>query len=155
MRALGRGEAEERPSALLARLVRARAAAPAQGRSLSAARIRRVHATLMSALNAGVRRKYMADNPARHVELPSGRRPRAVVWTEERVSHWAATGERPVVAVWTPAQTGVFLDAAVADRLYPLFHLIAYRGLRRGEAVGVRWRDIDLDSGVLRVTQQV
>jgi hypothetical protein len=39
------------------------------------------------------------------VELPSGRRPKAVVWTDARVAHWQATGERPRVAVWTPLQT--------------------------------------------------
>jgi hypothetical protein len=52
-------------------------------RPLSAASIRRVHATLMSALNSAVKRKLLRDNPAQHVELPSGRRPRAVVWTPE------------------------------------------------------------------------
>jgi integrase len=77
------------------------------------------------------------------------------VWTDERIEHWRRTGERPAVAVWTPEQTGAFLDAAMSHRLYPLFHLIAYRGLRRGEAVGIRWADVQLDAGHLRVTQQV
>ncbi len=36
-----------------------------------------------------------------------------------------------------------------------MFHLIAYRGLRRGQAVGLRWQDADLAAGVLRITQQV
>jgi integrase len=34
-------------------------------------------------------------------------------------------------------------------------YFIAYRGLRRGEAVGLRWQDADLDAGVLRITQQI
>ncbi len=38
---------------------------------------------------------------------------------------------------------------------YPLFHLIAYRGLRRGEAVGLRWQELDLDTGQARITRQV
>jgi len=120
---------------------------------LSPARIRRVHATLMSALGSAVKRKRIAYDPAAHVELASGRRPRAVVWTEDRVVAWLRTGVRPPVAVWTPGQAGAFLDVAATHRLYPLFHLIAYRGLRRGEAVGVRWED--LDAGLLRVSQQV
>lgn len=37
--------------------------------------------------------------------------------------------------VWTPDQVGAFLDSVGADRLYPLWHLIAYRGVRRAEAV--------------------
>jgi hypothetical protein len=93
---------------------------------LSAARIRRVPATLMSALNSGVKRKKLAFNPAQHVELPSGRRPRAVVWTDERVAEWRRTGVHPAVAGLDPQQTGTFLDAAADDRLYPIDHLISY-----------------------------
>src|SRR3954468_15209079 len=74
---------------------------------------------------------------------------------DERVEHWRRTGERPIVAVWTPLQIGTFLDAAMSHRLYPLYHLIAYRGLRRGEARGIRWPDLDLDAAYLRITQQV
>ena len=43
----------------------------------------------------------------------------------------------------------------MSHRLYPLFHLIAYRGLRRGEAVGIRWPDVELQAAQLRITQQV
>jgi len=84
--------------------------------------------------------------------LPS---PGAVVWTPERVAAWQATGKRPKVAVWTPEQTGEFLDHAADDRLYALYHLIAFRGLRRGEAVGLSWTDLDLDHGLLSVSWQI
>jgi hypothetical protein len=109
-------------------------------RPMGATSIRRVHATLMSALNSAVKRRLLPANPAAHVELPSARRVRAVVWTAERIAVWQRTGVRPVVAVWTPQQTGMFLDAAAEHRLYALFHLVAYRGLRRGEAVGCAGR---------------
>jgi len=109
----------------------------------------------MSALNGAVKRRLLPANPAAHVELPSARRVKAVVWTAERIAVWQRTGVRPVVAVWTPQQTGVFLDAAAEHRLYALFHLIAYRGLRRGEAVGLRWEDVDLQGRSLNITQQV
>ena len=141
-------------SVVLDRLLAARSQA-APPRPLSPARIRRVHATLMSALGSAVKRKHIAFNPAAHVELASGRRPRAVVWTEDRVAAWLRTGVRPPVAVWTAQQAGTFLDVAMEHRLYPLFHLIAYRGLRRGEAVGARWEDVDLDAGLLRISQQI
>jgi integrase len=39
--------------------------------------------------------------------------------------------------------------------LYAVFHLIALRGLRRGEAAGLRWCDLDLDSATMFVTHQV
>lgn len=122
---------------------------------LSAATIRRVHATLMSALNTAAKRRLVAFNPAAFVEFESGRRPKAVVWTDARVAAWRNTGERPKVAVWTPTQTGAFLDHARDDRLYPLFHLVVFRGLRRGEAVGLRWTDVDLEALTVTVSEQI
>ena len=83
------------------------------------------------------------------------RRPRAVVWTAARVEEWQRTGVRPVVAVWTAGQTGQFLQAIRGHRLYAAYHLIALRGLRRGEAAGLRWCDLDLDARVATMNQQV
>jgi integrase len=124
-------------------------------RSLTDARLRRIHTTLMSALNTAVKRRLLPYNPAAHVELASGRRPKAVVWTEQRVAQWRATGERPKVAVWLPSQTGAFLDHAQHHRLYALLHLIAFRGLRRGEAIGLRWTEVDLEHNALTVSTQI
>ena len=124
-------------------------------RPLTAARLRRIHTTLMSALNTAVKRRLLPLNPASYVELDTGRRPKAVVWTEQREAHWRATGERPKVAVWLPSQTGAFLDHAEAHRLYALLHLVAFRGLRRGEAVGLRWTEVDLDQATLTVSRQI
>lgn len=59
------------------------------------------------------------------------------------------------VMVWTPEQTGTFLDRAARHRLHALYHLIAFRGLRRGEACGLRWADVDLDEGTVRVRWQI
>jgi integrase len=114
-----------------------------------------VKATLRAALNAAVRAGYLAGNPARHVELPPARRPRAVVWTPERIAAWQETGIRPAVAVWTAAQTAAFLNAVRGHRLYAAFQLIALRGLRRGEACGLRWQDVDLDDGTAVICGQL
>ncbi len=57
--------------------------------------------------------------------------------------------------LWTPVQTGRFLDHAQHDRLYPLYHLIAHVGLRRGEACGLRWVDTHLDAGSIEVLNQI
>jgi integrase len=110
---------------------------------------------LRAALNGAIRRGLLSTNPARWVELPSGRRPRAVVWTEPRVALWGATGERPAVAVWTVDQTAAFLDHVRDHQMFPLFWLAALLGLRRGEVVGLRWCDIDLKAGVLTVSHQI
>ncbi len=126
------GTPVRRPSPVLRRLLDVRERATDADRPLSPARIRRVHATLMSAMNSAVKRRRLTHNPAQHVELASGRAPRAVVWTPARVDLWRRTGRRYPVAVWTPEQAGAFLDAVADHRLYALFHLIAFRGLRRG-----------------------
>ncbi|MGI5146838.1 site-specific integrase [Plantactinospora sp. CA-294935] len=64
------------------------------------------------------------------------------------------SGARPVVAVWTPAQLAEFLHSVRDDGLYPLWWLIALRGLRRGEAAGLRWSEIDLRGRELSVVRQ-
>jgi integrase len=130
--------------------------ARASARSLSAASVRRIYATLRSALNAAVKQQKIPSNPALLVDLASGTRPRAQVWTAERVAVWQRTGRRPSpVMVWTPEQTGAFLDSAGDDPLYALYHLVALRGLRRGEAVGLSWSDVDLDGGSMLIREQV
>jgi integrase len=147
MRQIGRPLAGK-PSPMLARLLAARTDTDQARRPLTANSIRTVHATVRSALNAAVKRRKLAHNPALFVEFERVRKPRALVWTDERVAQWRRTGRRPSpVMVWTPTQTGAFLDAVHADRLYALWHLIAFRGLRRAEAVWLSWVDVDLDVG--------
>ena len=52
---------------------------------------------------------------------------------------------------WTKEQLKAFLDAMKDERLSPLWHTIAMTGMRRGEAIGLRWSDVDLDGGRLAV----
>jgi len=102
-------------------------------RQTGPATIRRVHATLSSAMNTAVKRRLLAYSPAQHVELePSA---------------------RPEVTPWQADELGAFLDAAAADRLSALFELMAFAGLRRGEALGLRWADVDTQAGMLHVRQ--
>jgi integrase len=122
---------------------------------LSVATLHKIRGVLHAALNGAIRRGLIERNPAHWVELPRARRPKAVVWTEARVAHWQATGERPRVAVWTSEQTATFLDATRGYELFALYLLVALVGLRRGEASGLRWCDLDLDHGSLMVSHQV
>jgi integrase len=63
--------------------------------------------------------------------------------------------------VWTAAQCGQFLDSLgtcedpprKAERLYVLFHVAAYFGLRRSELAGLAWSDLDLATRRLHVRQ--
>lgn len=57
--------------------------------------------------------------------------------------------------MWTAAQTAQFLAQVRGHRLYALFHLVALRGLRRSEAAGLRWSDLDLDAGTMAVAGQL
>ncbi|MEV5468103.1 tyrosine-type recombinase/integrase [Streptomyces griseoincarnatus] len=132
-------------------------AMPAFRRVTGASTQQHIKATLRAALNIAIAQQVMSNfNPAEHVELEPGAKPKALVWTDERVAHWEATGEKPSpVMVWTPEQTGRFLDFIAEDRLYGLWHLIAFRGLRRGEACGLRWMDLDFAGESLAVATQL
>lgn len=53
--------------------------------------------------------------------------------------------------VFTPAQVRTLLDAAHGDRLEALYVLAVTTGMRLGEVLGLKWRDVDLDRGNLQV----
>nr|WP_119590057.1 site-specific integrase [Streptomyces scabiei] len=115
-----------------------------------------IRRTLRAALNSAIAQQLITFNPASHVELESGRRPKPLLWTDERVRRWRETDEMPgPVMVWTPQQFGAFLDAADGDRLYAIFPLMGTRGLRRGEAVGQDWHEIDLDAGLITPAKEI
>ena len=101
----------------------------------TAATVHHVHRTLRSALNSAVKRRLIPWNPALHVELP------------ER--------HRKQTTVWAPEEVGRFLDASSSHRLCALFHLIAFTGLRRGEALGLHWSDVDFSGPHIVVRWQV
>jgi integrase len=48
-----------------------------------------------------------------------------------------------------------FLHAAKGDLLYPAFVLLILYGMRRGEVLGLRWEDIDLEAGRLGIRQHL
>lgn len=53
--------------------------------------------------------------------------------------------------VWSPAQLQAFLASTRDHRLSALWVLFATTGIRRGEAAGLRWSDIDLNAARLTV----
>jgi integrase len=119
-------------------------------RPLTDARIRRVHAVLRAACNDA----KIPVNPAAGLKMGKARKKRPMLWTAPRVEQWRKTGKRPAASmVWTPDQAGTFLDSIENDRLYALYHLAAYWGLRRSELAGLEWADLDLDTRQLHVRQ--
>lgn len=98
---------------------------------LSPTTVHLVHVTIGRCLKDAVRWGRLARNVAMNADPPQPK-------NEEK-------------QVWTGAQLGAFLDFTRADRLAALWHLIATTGIRRGEAAGLEWGDVDLDAGELRI----
>lgn len=59
---------------------------------------------------------------------------------------------KPEMQTWRADELGTFLRG-VDDRLAGAWWLLATTGMRRGEVLGLRWSDIDLDSGRLQVVR--
>lgn len=54
---------------------------------------------------------------------------------------------------WTLEEAAAFLDAARLEPLHPVFYLLLACGLRRGEALGLRWENVNLSGLSLKVTE--
>lgn len=97
--------------------------------------VMRVRSVLIMALKHAQRRDLVARNVAELSEMPtSARDPRS---------------GRSL----TPEQARHLLDVAAQDRLGGLVTVGLMLGLRPGELCGLRWEDVNLDAGVLAVTQ--
>ena len=96
--------------------------------SLSGRSVRYVHTVLSRALSDAVRKGQLARNVALAASPPSPKSTRA-----------------PEMKWWTPDELRTFLQLVADEPLGPLFRLAAMTGMRRGEVVGLRWCDIDLD----------
>ncbi|MDX2826004.1 tyrosine-type recombinase/integrase [Streptomyces ipomoeae] len=122
----------------------------------SAATMHRINATLSSFLGSGIKRGEYSTNWAALVELPAAKRAKPLVWTPERVEEWKRTGEKPgPVMVWTPEQTGAFLDFVSDDRLYALWHTFIFLGPRRGELCALPWSEVSFTARSLRISAQM
>lgn len=59
--------------------------------------------------------------------------------------------EERTPTTWTVDEARRFLASVATDPLAALWALLFTRGLRRGEAAGLRWRDVDLEQGTIRI----
>lgn len=57
------------------------------------------------------------------------------------------------VITWTPEQVNEFLSYAEKDNHYIAFVLAIYSGIRRGEVLGLRWKDIDFVQAKISIQQ--
>lgn len=123
--------ADLRPRHIEEVLTRLQKASEARRSPLSAKTLRRILATLHSALSMAVTRGLLRRNPASTVELPKAERYRHKVWTKDQADR--------------------FLKATEDDTLGVLFRLLLLTGVRRGEAIGLQWGDLDVTERLLRI----
>lgn len=82
------------------------------------------------------------------------------------VGHWQSNPFKPIAPMkgaetaragkpFTRAEIRLFLDTLVGDRYYAHYHdlclFLFHIGCRPGEALGLRWRQIDLAAGTVRI----
>jgi site-specific recombinase XerD/predicted RNA-binding Zn-ribbon protein involved in translation (DUF1610 family) len=103
-------------------------------KGLSPQTIHHVHACLHKACKDAVRWGQLSRNPLDAADPPRAK--------------GDSTRE---MKTWTKEQLKAFLEAVREDRLSPLWHTIAMTGMRRGEALGLRWIDVDLEAGRLSI----
>jgi integrase len=124
-------------------LLRRRVAAPAvvdeEPKGLDRRTVNYIHTILHRALKDAVRWSRLARNPADAADPPRG------------------GAKSDGVHAWDAPTLRSFLETSREsnDRLHALWVLLATTGMRRGEALGVRWSDVDLDGGRLRVVQTI
>ena len=95
--------------------------------------IRRYHAVLSAALNQGIRWQWIGTNPAALATLPAERRQEIDAITVEDAGRLIRAAEE------------------ANPRFAMLLKLGVLTGARRGELCALRWRDIDLENGVIRI----
>jgi integrase len=59
------------------------------------------------------------------------------------------------VRAWSDEEARAFLAASRDHPFYAAFVLLLFLGLRRGEALGLAWEDIDFDAGEIHVRRQL
>ncbi|MBS3985699.1 MAG: site-specific integrase [Selenomonadales bacterium] len=102
---------------------------------LSPATINDMHKVSSAALEAAVTWEIVAKNVAQSISPPKVLERRQQTWT---VDH---------------AQT--FLSSISGHRLHPLYVLAIATGMRRGEILGLRWQDIDWETGAIHIVQSL
>jgi integrase len=105
------------------------------GDGLSPRTVRYLHTIVSRVLRQAVKDGLLLRNPAEAATPPSARE-----------------AKPPEMTCWSAGQLAAFLSwAAGHSQNHALWHVLAMTGMRRGEALALRWRNVDLDAGTVRV----
>jgi integrase len=111
-------------------------------RGLSLETIKGARNALSAVLTHAVKAKHIVTNEVTNAELPdTARRTKKVT---------PPTAEQVGALLDKAAETG---EKDAKGELYPLLVVLATTGVRIGEALGSKWADIDLDSGIWEVSR--
>ena len=90
---------------------------------------------ISSALNCAVEQRLISGNPTKGCVLPKL--------------------ERKEMKILPPESLGTFFEEARRSGVFELYYIDLATGLRRGELLGLKWSDIDLDKGIIHVRRQI
>jgi integrase len=102
---------------------------------LSARTVQYIHVVMHRALKQAVRWGLVPRNVSEAVDPPRA--------------------HRKEMCPLSPEQARAFLEAARGDHLEALYVVALHCGLRQGELFGLRWGDVDLEAGILRVNRSL
>ena len=106
-----------------------------QPKGLSVKTVRNIHTIIRSACEKAVIERLLMFNPAVGCELPKK--------------------ERKEMKILPLDQLQKFFAAAKENGCYEMFYFELATGLRRGELFGLKWSDIDIQTGAIRIQRQV
>jgi integrase len=109
---------------------------PDEHRALAPKTIHLIHEMLHKALADAERKGSIVRNVADLADPPK-----------------LSSAKKQAMNVWDADQLRQFLDSIKQHRLHAAYYLAANTGMRRGEVLGLRWRDVDLDARRLSVHQ--
>jgi integrase len=101
------------------------------GAGLSVKTVRNLHGLLTRAFKDGVRWGRLQRNPCDAADPPKGKSPEMKVWTSDQVR--------------------TFVRSVQSHRWAGVWSLMATTGMRRGEVLGLRWSDVDLEAGTVAI----